>query len=528
MATNVTTDPLAFMGNRLNQSFFFQNTNVAEISDLISKFKNKKTTVNNIPTFVIKKISSVISPMLAELFNDSVSSGNFPEKLKLGRVVPLHKSGSQTLINNYRPITTLSVFSKVFEKLVHIRMTKFINKFKLINQNQFGFQKNKNTSDAILEFLDNVYDSFNENDMLLAIYLDFSKAFDTLSFDILLRKLEFMGFRGPILSWIKSFLEGRKQYVNIGDSSSNVLFSEMGVPQGSTLGPLFFVLYINDMVNCLSSLNVIHFADDSTLYAKYSSPDILNNTNRDLVSLNKWLSANKLFLNVGKTNYMVLSNRKQPPSLDLKIGNSSIQRTDVHMFLGVYIDEHLNFNAHANKISSKLASGVGIIRKISKIVPKSVLLQLHYSLIHSKFTYAITTYGAAGQGSIRRVSRLVTKSLKVVTGINRITLDVCKQKSLFDFQLSHKYFSCIKMYQILKSNAHPYFHQKIQSLQIAHSHHTRSIDSELLTVPRMNFVKCQRSFLSIGTNCWNQLPLVIRNSETLKQFKKQLRNYIFF
>ena len=140
-----------------------------------------------------------------------------------------------TVASNYRPITTVSVYSKLIEKLVHKRMTSFISQYDLIKPNQFGFQKSKCTSDAILEFLENVYESFNENKYYLAIFLDFSKAFDTICHDILLKKLEHMGFRGPIYQWIKSYLTNRQQFVNIGDKSSEILNIRMGVPQGSTL-----------------------------------------------------------------------------------------------------------------------------------------------------------------------------------------------------------------------------------------------------------------------------------------------------
>ena len=176
--------------------------------------------MNNIPIFVLKKIAHIIAPLLSDLFNDSIKYGTFPEKLKIGRVIPIHKSGSHKNITNYRPITTLSVFSKIFEKLVHKRLSKFISKYNLINDNQFGFLKNKNTSDAILEFLDNLYDSLNNNQLHLALYLDFSKAFDTVNHDILMSKLFHMGFRNEIYSWLKSYLSNRRQFVAINDNIS--------------------------------------------------------------------------------------------------------------------------------------------------------------------------------------------------------------------------------------------------------------------------------------------------------------------
>ena len=270
---------------------------------------------------------------MTELFNESIFNGKFPDKLKTGRVIPLHKSGPTTSLKNYRPITTLSVFSKIFEKLVHHRMTSFISRYNIIKPNQFGFQKNKSTSDAILEFLENVYESFEENNFYLSIFLDFSKAFDTISHDILLDKLEYMGFRGPVHSWLSSFLSNRRQYVDVGSSSSCSLPITIGVPQGSTLGPLLFILYINDMENSLSNMNIIHFADDSTLHTKLRrNSNITTLVNNELCSINSWLQANKLFLNIDKTKYMIYYLKDKPPDNNISTSNATISRTDLHKF----------------------------------------------------------------------------------------------------------------------------------------------------------------------------------------------------
>ena len=303
MNHNLNSDgnPMAYMGDRTPNSFVFYETDLYEISNIIENFKNKNTTLNNIPISVIKKISPVITPLLTELFNESIFVGKFPDKLKTGRVIPLHKSGPTTSLMNYRPITTLSVFSKIFEKLVHNRMTSFISRYNIIKPNQFGFQRNKSTSDAILEFLENVYESFEDNNFYFSIFLDFSKAFDTISHDILMNKLEYMGFRGPLHSWLTSFFSNRRQYVDVGSSSSYSLPITIGVPQGSTLGPLLFILYINDMENSLSNMSIIHFADDSTLHTRLRrNSNITTLVNYELYSINNWLQANKLFLNIEK------------------------------------------------------------------------------------------------------------------------------------------------------------------------------------------------------------------------------------
>ena len=187
--TGQATNPLNYLGPRCLNSFSFIGTTPHEVFSTIKKFKNKRSSINNIPIIVFKKISHVIAPILSELFNESIDSGVFPNKMKTGRVVPLFKEGDSTDILNYRPISTLTVYSKIFEKLVHKRLISFISKYNLIKPNQFGFQTNKSTSDAIVDFLENIYDSFNEHKHYLSIYLDFSKAFDTICHEILLKKI---------------------------------------------------------------------------------------------------------------------------------------------------------------------------------------------------------------------------------------------------------------------------------------------------------------------------------------------------
>ena len=525
---NNDINPSNYLGDRSLNSFSFMATSPQEIFNIIRKFKNKKTSPNNIPIFILKKISHIISPLLSDIFNHSIEEGIFPDKLKLGRVIPLHKEGDMSDVSNYRPITTLSIFSKVLEKLVHKRMTSFISQNNLIKPNQFGFQKNKNTSDAILEFLENVYESFNENKYYLAIFLDFSKAFDTICHDILLKKLEHMGFRGPIHQWIKSYLINRKQFVNIGDKSSEILDSSMGVPQGSTLGPLLFILYINDMSNSLDNLNIVHFADDSTIHTSFNkNENIAPEINNRLSRISRWLSANKLHLNVGKTKYMIFSIKDKPPDLNLSLGGSQIERKNVKKFLGIYIDDKVSFAEHTNKISCKLSQGVGMMRKMKLIVPRHVLKQLFYAFIYSKFTYGITCYGSAYQNQIQRVKSLTNRAIKLILNRDTLTAEICKSEHIFDFNMAYQYFCSINMYRILQLNSHPFLATKIFSYQTNHSYETRFVDDQSLTLPLFRLSKCQRSFLYNGIKIWNSLPPNIKTvHDDLKSFKKLLKNHL--
>ena len=290
------------------------------------------------------------------------------------------------------------------------------------------------------------------------------------------------------------------QFVGIGNSTSVIRETKMGVPQGSTMGPLLFILYISDMHRALSYMKIIHFADDSTLYIAYEKNiDCSIMINQELDSLNTWLLANKLFLNIDKTKFMIIHNQGTPRDLSLHIANDQILRANVHKFLGVEIDDCLTFTEHIKKINSKIAANIGIMRKIRCLVPQSVLRNLHFAFVNSRFVYALTSYGFAAPSATRKLSNLIDKSIKISLDVDRLTPEICKANKLFNFHLSLKLFSSIKMHQILNNNRHKYFCDKIHDFQSYHSHNTRSSNAGLLSRPFMRFSKCEKIFCIPGS-----------------------------
>ena len=334
-----------------------------------------------------------------------------------------------------------------------------------------------------------------------------------------------MGFRGSILQWITSYLTNRKQFVTIGDTSSPLLDISMGVPQGSTLGPLLFILYINDMSNSLSCLKTIHFADDSTLHlAMNKNENIALRVNTELAIINTWLISNKLFLNIDKTKYMIFSLKDKPPDLRLEIGNSLIQRTNVQKFLGIYIDDRLTFRDHVNKICAKMSQRVGIMRRLRVFLPRDILKQLFYTFIYSRFTYGITCYGSAYLNQIQRIKKVINRSLKLVFNSTVLTPELLKREKVLDFDMAYKYFCLIKMYKILRLNNHESLASKIESFQTHHAHDTRAVSHNDLTLPLFRRTKCQNSFVYRGIKFWNSIVPDIRNiPDDLNAFKIRLK-----
>ena len=294
-------------GNTMN-SFFFSPTDPIDIIDSTHKLKAKSTKGNgNVSTKLMKETISEVAVPLAHIFNLSFTTGIVPNKLKIGKITPIYKSGNKHLFNNYRPISVLPAFSKILEKLVCNRLTAFLDKFALLYKFQFGFRKNHSTVHPIIHFLHDIGES-NDNtskDITVAVFLDLSKAFDTINHDKLLHTLNFYGVRGVTNAWFSSYLSDRKQYIEFNGFKSDLCDLSCGVPQGSILGPLLFLIYINDVMNS-TSLKLLSFADDTTIYASSNNINdtltIINNIN-EMTKLYEWLCVNKLSINISKTNY---------------------------------------------------------------------------------------------------------------------------------------------------------------------------------------------------------------------------------
>src|SRR2546425_2254388 len=256
-------------------------------SHVIASLKNTASCgYDQISVASVKAVSSIISPILATLINHSIDKGIFSDALKVAKILPIYKSGDKTLISNYRPISLLTVFSKIYEKIILKRFDSFLIKHQILYDMQFGFRKNHSTQLALASYIDCITAALDKNQFTMSIFIDLSKAFDTINHTILLQKLEYYGVRGLVNDFIKSYLTNRLQYVEIENISSNPMKITCGIPQWSILGPLLFLLYVNDTHTCANLLKFFLFADDTTIL--FSSDDInllINTVNNELLNL---------------------------------------------------------------------------------------------------------------------------------------------------------------------------------------------------------------------------------------------------
>ena len=279
------------------------------VCNVISSLKNKNAHVTTFPTSVLKYIAPIVSLPISVLISKSLSTGHFPDSMKVARIVPLKKPGDPTDMGNYRPISILPIISKVFEKVVHSQLYRYLNHKKILYANQYGFRPKTSTTQAIINHTQYLYDSIDAGNYIISIFLDFAKAFDTVDHNILLSKLHFYGIRGVAHACFQSYLFNGKQYTTVNGHTSVTSTITHGVPQGSIVGPLLFLIYINDLPNA-SFFRYTLYADDSTLSTAIDSKCVYSSAyhiNKELSNINRWLSANKMAINPSKTHCILFS-----------------------------------------------------------------------------------------------------------------------------------------------------------------------------------------------------------------------------
>ena len=385
-------------------SMYLIETNKQEVLDLINELDNKFSAgPDGIPDFIVKTSAQYIAEPLTHIFNSSFESGIFPNTFKEAIIKPLFKKGDRFNITNYRPISLLSSFAKILEKLFHKRLRNFLTHNNILSSYQHGFRKQKSTDTAIFQFLNDIVASLDNNDIPVGLFLDLSKAFDTVNHHILLRKLEQYGVRGTPLSWITSYLSNRTQRVQIHHTThnniNNILSSprriNCGIPQGSILGPCLFILYINDLPSALDYCKPVLFADDTSILGTGSSADPLyKSIQADVNKLTYWLNINKLVINATKTELMEFHNsQKRIHHCTIDINNSILNQVSTTKFLGLWIQDNLKWDTHVQNLNTKISRTAYALRILINSTSLETALCAYFANVHSHIRYGIIFWG---------------------------------------------------------------------------------------------------------------------------------------
>ena len=516
-----------FLGDPASQSIYLHNTDELEIKNTIKILKNTNSAGHDeFSSKFIKLSETLLIPALEKIFNLAIKTGTYPDRLKIAKVIPIFKKGNTTSVNNYRPISILSSINKIFEKILYGRLSNYIDHFQILYKYQFGFRKNHSTEHALIEFVDQVRFSMDKKELTCGIFIDLSKAFDTVNHNILIKKLEHYGIRGIALDLFKSYLCNRKQFVQIDSCKSEIRSIDCGVPQGSVLGPLLFLLFINDLPNCSLSGKFRIFADDTTVFFQCKNADELIATGKTImIELNAWFRANKMTLNAEKSSFTIFkSNRLNIPNLpdQIEFLDKKIDKSSSIRFLGLTLDENLSWDQHINELSNKLKSLFHIFYNIRDFLRESDIKTLYYTLVYSRIKYGISLYGQAAQNKIQKIQVLQNQLLKVLSN----------KKRRYSTEKLHREFD-ILMVQDIKNHeiltfVHNYFYNNLPPvfddyfIKFNHRYNTRNVNNSY-QIKSHNTDTAALSVQIDGSKQWNKLNNELKLIPKRKNFRKKIK-----
>ena len=498
------------------------------------------TGADFISTKLLKQIAPMIITPLYFLINLSLETGYVPREFKIAKVVPVFKSGDKHDYTNYRPISLLSSFSKLMEKVVARQLVGFLKFHNLLYKHQYGFRANHNCSQPVLHFSDKIYNSLNQKPSLasLSIFIDLKKAFDTVDHNILLQKMDHYGIRGISNEWFQNYLADREQFVSVHGVNSETVKMVCGVPQGSVLGPLLFLLFINDLPNATEFLTLL-FADDTTFQMSGLDLNTLfTNANLELEKASTWFRANKLTLNVSKTKFMFFSDKDvdlNALGLKLRIGDADIEqigskcKDKYFRFVGHVLDDKLSWQGHVQHICKKLASANFAINSTKHFIPLKIRKSLYYTMFDSHLNFGNLLWGCASNKILIKIEVLQKKCIRNVclAKYNSHTQPLFKKLSILNFNDKITFLRSGFMNMYRNKQLPETFIDIFTNITCTDQLQTRHNDYNYVNIPAV-----KRSLEHFPFKCmirtWNSLSIDVKSTADKIEFENILKQELLF
>jgi len=516
-----------------------------EVVKIINSLKNSNSCgIDNISNALLKKIAFNISDVLAYLFNFSIFSGIFPNDLKSAVVIPLFKKGERDKKQNYRPISLLPTIAKVSEKAVKKRMLEYLVKISFLSPKQFGFKEGTSTEDALLDFLSYINKGLDDKMICASFFVDITKAFDMVNHEILLQKLYSLGFRGFILNWFSSYLKNRMQRVKIETTLSDPATINLGVPQGSVLGPILFLVYVNSIFIQNFRGKLTAFADDIAI--SYTSPNnfsLVCDINHDSEVLRKWFANHKLRIS-SKTKIMLFSLSSQdPPDFEFFYHDQCCKRFNLSSpdpishrsqspcnencfkievvksfkYLGITLDSKLNWHEHTNSLKLYFRSLTRKFYQLSKICSTNVLKMCYFGLFHSRLQYGISCWGGTHNNKIKPILVLQKCIIKKIAGVDRMQHSFPLFSSFKILPVRHLYY-----FTILKQ-----FHKTYVSTSFRSQENYRLRNAYNVAVLSFRSTYYRNCYSIVSCRLFNKVPIHIKTTINNNSFLKKIKSWLF-
>lgn len=506
-----------------DKTIFIQATDENEIISVVKNCKTKTSADwNGLDMSVLKDIIECVVKPISYIFNLSLQSGVFPEKMKMAKVMPIHKAGDKHEFTHYRPISILSQFSKILEKIFHKRLFSYVDKQSILCEQQYGFRPNRTTTLALVDLVEKISNAIDNKQYAVGVFLDLTKAFDTVNHELLLQKLYRYGMRGVAFSWLQTYLKNRSQYVHINGTDSQLLTVTCGLPQGAVLGPFLFLMYINDLCLVSKTLNLILFADDTNMLSCGKNLEtLIDIVEKQLFLLKKWFDSNKLTLNLNKTKCIVFGNRAIDVHRNVIINDTEIERVNEITFLGVLLQNKLSWKPHINHIKAKLCKSLAIISKVKELLNEKNVYILYCSLVLPYMTYGLEVWGNTYKTNLNPITIIQKRAIRIVNKVAYrehtnelfIKLKALKLKDLVDFKTA----------QFMYNISHNKLPVHIQGLFQKRDCGYNFRKEEMFKKTYVRTSAKQHCVSFVGINVWSKLGQEQKDCKTLIQFKTLLK-----
>lgn len=515
-------------------TFNLDQISLRDVELLLKNIKtNKATGLDKIPCRLVKEAAPVISVSLCYIFNNSIRSGVFPGDWKIAKVTPIYKSGPKDNMNNYRPISVISPIAKVFERIVYNQLYDYLQKNNLLSKHQSGFRSCHSTVTSLLDATMEWYTNMDNSKFNSVVFLDLSKAFDTVDHSVLLQKLRLYGLSAPTLKWFESYLTDRTQCCFTSGCLSSFKKIKCGVPQGSILGPLLFLIYINDLPHCVQHSKPRMYADDTNITTSGRSlKTVIQLTNKDLSNIKQWLLANKLSLNATKTEHMFIGSddnlNKTRNLSQIDIDGHKVKSVKFTKCLGVYIDERLAWDEHVDCMSKKISQAIAGLKQARPLVSKEVALAIYNSLIQPLFDYCDVVWDNLTAFQATRLQKLKNRAGRVITqqGYDVRSYVIREELGWKVLQETRDYHKVVLVHKALNNLAPPYLLEYLHLCNYSENYNLRDRDTKIaLLKPKTNYLK--DSFAYNAAKLWNSLPNEARLATSLKSFKNYVSSFSF-
>lgn len=532
--TKVASDLLVSNTKRIEHDIIFRDVNDIEVTKLVQKMPNKKSSgYDEIPIEIIKENLDILALPLATFFNNCVEIGLFPEQLKIAKIIPTFKKGDRTDPKKYRPISLLTIVSKIFEKIIKSRLLLHLNSNDVLSRCQFGYTKGIGTTDAADQLIDDVVQNLNDRKKVAGLFLDLSSAFDTVDHDILLNKLEYYGVRANILLLLRSYLHNRIQFVEIKENVDGVeksFRSKMvkitrGVPQGSILGPILFILFTDDLINFIINLipdiKLVIYADDTNaILSSNTLNDLQVQVNTALSAFNSWFTCNNLKLNTSKTNVMLFkSTVRNNETLDVSVDGNKVVTVSEVKFLGIHIDSLLNWKLELNSIECTISSACFALRSLRDDITIKQLRTVYFALVESRLRYSIKLWGNSYDYNSQKAFVCQKRAIRTIVRIPQwescrehfVALDILTVPCLYIFVLLTD----------LAKNLHKF--EDVNN-KLARNASRRKEIKNFHPVPILEIAKHTSRYQSIVL--YNKLPVELKLIDNQANFKNKLKSFL--